>query len=174
MEIAVELDTHATIGESALWDPVAGVLYWADIKAPALYRYDPRTGENRRWPVTGDLGAFALLEGEGALVALRDGLFRLDLRSGTLDRLAPPPHDPALFRFNEGAWPVLGGRDVRSPDCRIAGAFWPDAQLHAGGRAAGRERQGGTAQRFRLGPGRPQLLRRPQPSAAGLPLRFHP
>lgn len=37
------------------------------------------------------------------MVALRQGLFRLDLDSGPLHLLAPPPFDPALFRFNEGA-----------------------------------------------------------------------
>lgn len=37
------------------------------------------------------------------MVALRQGLFRLDLDSGALHLLAPPPFDPALFRFNEGA-----------------------------------------------------------------------
>jgi sugar lactone lactonase YvrE len=31
------------------------------------------------------------------------GLYRLDLDSGTLHLLAPPPFDPELFRFNEGA-----------------------------------------------------------------------
>lgn len=111
MEPRVALDIHATIGESPLWDPDRHVLYWSDIKAPALYRFDPRTGENRAWQVTSDIGAFALMDGDAALVALREGLFRLDLGSGALDLLAPPPFDPALFRFNEGA-------------CDAQGRFW--------------------------------------------------
>lgn len=111
MELETVLDIRATIGESALWDADRRLLYWSDIKAPALYCYDPATQRNRCWPVTSDLGAFALLEDGGALVALREGLFRLDLGSGALDRLAAPPHDPALFRFNEGA-------------CDAQGRFW--------------------------------------------------
>ena len=43
------------------------------------------------------------VKNRGAVVALRQGLFRLDLDSGALHLLAPPPFDPALFRFNEGA-----------------------------------------------------------------------
>lgn len=59
-----------------------------------------------------DIGAFALIsDPPGAVVALRQGIFRLDFASGSLARLAPPPFDPALFRFNEGA-------------CDSAGRFW--------------------------------------------------
>lgn len=47
----------------------------------------------------------------GAVVALRDGLFRLDFATGALSRLAPAPFDPVRFRFNEGA-------------CDVGGRFW--------------------------------------------------
>ena len=47
----------------------------------------------------------------GALVALRQGIFRLDFSAGNLDLLAHPPYDPKLFRFNEGA-------------CDASGRFW--------------------------------------------------
>ena len=59
-----------------------------------------------------DIGAFALMEeNNGAIVALRDGLFELGFGSGALVRVADPPFDPTLFRFNEGA-------------CDISGRFW--------------------------------------------------
>jgi hypothetical protein len=54
---------------------------------------------------------FALTGDGGAVLALPQGLFRLDLDSGALHLLAPPPFDPALFRFNEGA-------------CDANGRFW--------------------------------------------------
>jgi sugar lactone lactonase YvrE len=109
--IEVVLDAGATIGESPTWVAEEGALYWIDVKRPALYRFDPATGENRAWPLTSDVGAFALLEGGAALVALREGIHRLDLATGSLELLAPSPFDPALFRFNEGA-------------CDAAGRFW--------------------------------------------------
>jgi sugar lactone lactonase YvrE len=105
------LDAHAIIGESPTWAPAERALYWIDVKRPALFRYDPQTRENRCWTVTSDLGAFALMDGNAALVALRHGIHRLDLESGALDLLAPPPFDPTLFRFNEGA-------------CDTSGRFW--------------------------------------------------
>ncbi len=112
MEIEVVVNAGATIGESPTWAPTEKALYWIDVKKPALYRYGPATGDQRSWPMSSDIGAFALVSGPpGAVVALRHGIFRLDFASGTLARLAPPPFDPALFRFNEGA-------------CDSAGRFW--------------------------------------------------
>lgn len=112
MEIELLLDAHATIGESPTWSPEEQVLYWIDVKAPALHRLDPATGATRDWKLPSDIGAFALIAGRpAALVALRTGLFELDLGSGALVLRAPPPFDPALHRFNEGA-------------CDAAGRFW--------------------------------------------------
>ena len=111
MTVEIVLDAHATIGESATWAADEQALYWIDVKAPALYRFDPATGENRGWPLTSDVGGFALTRDGGAVVALRYGLHRLDLQSGGLARLTEPTFDPALFRYNEGA-------------CDAAGRFW--------------------------------------------------
>lgn len=107
----IALDAHATIGESPLWVPTEGALYWIDVKAPCLHRYQPDTGATRTWKVTSDLGGFAMLADGGALLALRYGIHRLDLHSGKLELLAAPPFDPRLFRFNEGA-------------CDANGRFW--------------------------------------------------
>jgi sugar lactone lactonase YvrE len=111
-EIEVVLDAHAMIGESPTWSPAGRALYWIDVKRPALHRYDPEGGTCLTWPVTSDLGAFALLEKEhAALLALRHGMHRLDLTTGALEPLGPPPFDPKLFRFNEGI-------------CDASGRFW--------------------------------------------------
>ena len=110
--IETVLNIDSTIGESPLWSADERALYWIDIKKPALYRLDPKSGDHRAWAVTSDIGGFALLtNGEGAVVALREGFFKLAFASGALTRLAPPPFDPSLFRFNEGA-------------CDPTGRFW--------------------------------------------------
>ncbi len=112
MDIEVVVDARATIGESPLWVSEHGALYWIDIKAPALYRFEVRERSLRSWRVSSDIGAFALMPDEhGALVALRSGIFALDFRSGDLTLLAKPPYNPKLFRFNEGA-------------CDPTGRFW--------------------------------------------------
>ncbi|MGH8316688.1 MAG: SMP-30/gluconolactonase/LRE family protein [Steroidobacteraceae bacterium] len=112
MQIETVLNVGAAIGESPTWASAERALYWIDVKKPALYRYDPVTARQRSWNVRSGIGAFALLaESAGAVVALREGVFRLEFASESLVRLAPPPFDPTLFRFNEGA-------------CDSAGRFW--------------------------------------------------
>jgi sugar lactone lactonase YvrE len=112
MEIEVVLEAGATIGESPTWSAAENALYWIDVKKPALYRYEPETGNRQSWLVTSDIGAFGLVsDPPGAVVALRHGIFRLDFASGSLTQLAPAPFDPTLFRFNEGA-------------CDAHGRFW--------------------------------------------------
>ena len=111
MDIELALDARATIAESPVWVAEQNALYWVDIKEPALHRFDLGTGRDRSWPVSSDLGAFTLLRDDAALVALRYGLHRLDLRSGALELVEGPPYVPALFRFNEGA-------------CDATGRFW--------------------------------------------------
>ena len=112
MDIEVVLEADAVIGESPTWSAGEGALYWIDVKKPALYRFDLATGGHRSWTLTSDVGGFALTDGMGgAVVALREGVFRLEFASGALTRLAPPPFDPSLHRFNEGA-------------CDAAGRFW--------------------------------------------------
>ena len=111
MAIETVLNFRAAIGESPTWVADERALYWIDVKAPALHRYCPDDEATRSWPMTSDIGGFALTGDGGAVVALRQGLFRLDLNSGALRLLAPPPFDPSLFRFNEGA-------------CDANGRFW--------------------------------------------------
>jgi sugar lactone lactonase YvrE len=94
---------HATIGESPTWVAQEKALYWIDVKAPALQPLSSRrrigtslAGSERDRRIRFDRDG-------GAVVALRQGLFRLELDSGALHLLAEPPFDPAPFRFNEGA-----------------------------------------------------------------------
>lgn len=109
--IETVLAANATIGESPTWVAAEGALYWIDVKAPALHRYRPDDGATDSWLLTSDIGGFALTEDGAAVVALREGLFRLEFDSGALSQLTPPPFDPALFRFNEGS-------------CDANGRFW--------------------------------------------------
>ena len=111
LDVDVVVNTGAVIGESPTWVAAERALYWIDVKAPALHRYATATGEHLRWPVTSDLGAFCLTHDGAAIVALRQGIHRLELHDGTLELLTPAPFETQLFRFNEGA-------------CDSAGRFW--------------------------------------------------
>ena len=96
------LDIEASLGECPVWSAKEQVLYWVDINAPALYRFDPATGRNTAMPMPEAIGCFALRRSGGFVVALRGGLW-LARPDGSLERkVADAPYDPAHHRFNDG------------------------------------------------------------------------
>ena len=91
------------LGESPLWHPSEQVLYWCDIPGHALNRFDPATGEHKRWPFDTDVACCAPLMEGGLLLALRSGLVRFDPRSCDATPLDETlPYDPKTERFNDG------------------------------------------------------------------------
>jgi sugar lactone lactonase YvrE len=111
MKVDVVLDARAQIGESPIWVAEDNALYWADIKAPALHRTHLDNMTTETWTLPADIGAYAL-DGHGrALLALRTGLYWLDLAAHALTNQVIAPFDPNIIRFNEGA-------------CDSQGRFW--------------------------------------------------
>jgi len=56
MSFAVEriLDSKDRLGECPIWDEREGALWWVDIHAPAVKRYD---GEVEAWPMPEPVGS---------------------------------------------------------------------------------------------------------------------
>jgi len=96
------LDVRASLGECPVWSVAEQVLYWVDINAPSLNRFDPATGRNAVMPMPESIGCFALRRNGGFVVALRDGFWLADA-AGRLERkVSDAPYDPAHHRFNDG------------------------------------------------------------------------
>ena len=96
------LDIRAGLGECPVWSAAEQALYWVDINAPSLNRFDPATGNNHAMPMPASIGCFALRQAGGFVIALRDGIW-LARADGTLERkVAAAPYDPAHHRFNDG------------------------------------------------------------------------
>lgn len=97
--------TRSRLGESPVWHPSEQVLYYVDIPAGRVVRFDPKTGQRTCWEVGSEVGCLAPIEaarGGGLLLAQRNGLWRLDTDSGERVQLAPAPYDPLRQRFNDG------------------------------------------------------------------------
>jgi sugar lactone lactonase YvrE len=77
-------------------------LYWVDIKRRRIHRFAPDTGINETWPMPEDIGALALREGGGLVVALRSGFHFYDLTNRRLVSAALPEDEPEHNRFNDG------------------------------------------------------------------------
>ena len=96
------LDARASLGECPTWSVAEQALYWVDIHAPSLNRYDPAVGSNHAMPMPSSIGCFGLRARGGFVVALRDGVWLADA-SGRLERrMAGAPYDPHHHRFNDG------------------------------------------------------------------------
>ncbi len=91
------------LGESPIWDPVDGVLYFVDSPDHAILRYDPRSGAIERWEVAGDyLGSLALRVGGGAVLAMDHGFHAFDFETGEVTAIAEPETGRADRCFNDG------------------------------------------------------------------------
>ncbi len=113
-ELTVELvlDAHARVGEGPVWDDASGTLVWVDIMSHAVHRYDPATGQNRSLDVGQPVGAAVLRrDGNGLVLALRDGFGMLDEGSGQVRMLASVEADVPTNRMNDGK-------------CDPTGRFW--------------------------------------------------
>jgi sugar lactone lactonase YvrE len=96
------LDTRASLGECPLWSQAEQVLYWVDINAPSLNRFDPATGRNVVMPMPESIGSYGLRERGGFVVALRSGIHLCDAQGRIERRVTAAPYDPAHHRFNDG------------------------------------------------------------------------
>jgi sugar lactone lactonase YvrE len=96
------LDAKASLGECPVWSVDEQVLYWVDINAPSLNRFDPLTGGNETWPMPQSIGCVALRAGGGFVAAMRDGIWLIDAGGKPQRRIAEAPYDPASHRFNDG------------------------------------------------------------------------
>lgn len=96
------LDVRAQLGESPVWCAEEQALYWVDILAPSINRFDPASGRNRAWELPEAIGSFGLRAGGGAVLALKSGFHRFDFASGALEPIALPAIDLRRVRFNDG------------------------------------------------------------------------
>ncbi|MCH8489543.1 MAG: SMP-30/gluconolactonase/LRE family protein [Oceanicaulis sp.] len=136
-------DARAILGEGPVWDGQA--VWWTDIKAPALHRYEPQTGAKTSWTAPEAVGSFVIEPDGRLLAAMKSGFARLTLDAGggamTVASVCRPEADLPGNRFNDGK---------RAPD----GSFWAgtmdDAEQGASG-AWWRLDAGGTARQLETG-----------------------
>lgn len=96
------LDIKASLGECPLWSAAEQALYWVDIEAPSLNRFDPASGVNVAMPMPESIGSFAFRRGGGFVLALRSGVWLADAQGRPTRKVADAPYDGARHRFNDG------------------------------------------------------------------------
>jgi L-arabinonolactonase len=96
------LDCRAELAEGPVWDPEESVLYWVNIKAREIHRYDPATGKDQLWKTPTDVGSLALRRRGGMIVALKTGFFFFDPQNLQFTPVAEPEANLPENRFNDG------------------------------------------------------------------------
>ncbi|MCL4108308.1 UNVERIFIED_CONTAM: hypothetical protein GTU68_065336 [Idotea baltica] len=97
------LDAKANIGEAAVWCAQHQVLFWADIPAGILHRFDPSTNMNESWQLGEALGCFALTESGSLVLALSSGFYEFSTETQEKRFLSGPDVSLAKQRFNDGS-----------------------------------------------------------------------
>ncbi|MBA3325857.1 MAG: SMP-30/gluconolactonase/LRE family protein [Rhodobacteraceae bacterium] len=139
MEITCVVDARAELGEGALWDPEAKVLWWIDIWSRLIHRYDPGTGKDRTWEAPEYLGCLGLRARGGLVLTMASGFHFFDPATGAFTPIADPEADLPLTRFNDGK-PDRQGRfwsgsmfEAPGKPVEFIGSLWrldPDLSLH--------------------------------------------
>jgi len=114
------------LGEGPLWDTASQVLYWVDIKGRAVHRLDPSNGAVQSWPTPSDVGALALREAGGGVLALKDGFYAFDFETGFCEPLAVGLVNAPGIRFNDAKVDRQGRflagtivEDLSRPDAKL-------------------------------------------------------
>jgi sugar lactone lactonase YvrE len=104
-------DVRAVLGEGPVWDPRTSVLWWLDIPGEALHRYDPATGDDTATALGRQVGALALRQSGGLVLATPEGFVAYDPATGAEELLAAVEDDDPATRMNDGK-------------CDRQGRFW--------------------------------------------------
>lgn len=122
-------DARALLGESPVWDGQS--VWWTDIKAPALHRYEAASGVRTSWAAPEAVGSF-LIESDGRLLAaMKSGFARLTLPldGGVIDvePICQPEAGTPGNRFNDGKCAPDGSfwaGTMNDNETQASGAWW--------------------------------------------------
>lgn len=97
------VDARATLGECPIWCERSGALYWTDIEACTLGRWQAADGRVRHWQLPDRVGSFALCAQDGVvLLGLAGGIALFDLARETLSPVVTVEADQPTTRINDG------------------------------------------------------------------------
>lgn len=119
MDAELILDAQNATGESPVWSAREQALYWVDIPAGVLHRWDPADESSQHWKAPQMLACVARYDNGDWIAGMEDGLYRLtETTDGTLNStcLASVEHAVPSMRFNDGR-------------CDRQGRFWAGTML---------------------------------------------
>ncbi len=101
MELEPVADYACNTGEGPLWHPQEKTVYWTDIPAGRLFRYDPATGEHAQVYEGAPVGGFTLQADGSLLLFMARGQIAVRRPDGTLTNLVDEIEGERDSRFND-------------------------------------------------------------------------
>mgnify|MGYP003624483269 FL=1 len=108
MDIQCLTDQRAVLGESPLWAPDEGAVYWIDIRGHKLLRTTLSGPATQTWNLPSPPGMIAHRRQGGLVIALQDGLYAFEADTGDLRHLMSLEADMPDNRANDGKPDVAG------------------------------------------------------------------
>ena len=102
VDIRLLVDSHNQLGEGPVWDVKEQRLYWIDIAAAEIWSCTADGGDAKIFYVPSHIGAMALRETGGAVLALADGFSLYDFETQRLTHIGDPEADEPENRMNDG------------------------------------------------------------------------
>ena len=98
----LEYNIKARLGEGAFWNHKTQELYWVDIEDQMLYIYNPQTKTNHSLPTPSKIGTVVPKNTNETIVALQDGIYTMNLKSGDVVLISDIESELTENRFNDG------------------------------------------------------------------------
>lgn len=97
------LDCQNQLGEGPIWDHRTQELIWVDIEGQSVFARHPASGRQLSWSLPQRVGTVVPAQNpQKLIVALENGVHRLDRGSGALQLLVDPEPDLPGNRLNDG------------------------------------------------------------------------
>ena len=98
----LEFETMALLGEGAFWNHKTKELYWVDIEDKKFNIYSPSSVTNRSISMPSLIGTVVPYKESEAVVALLDGIYKVNLQTEELSILSDVESNMPENRFNDG------------------------------------------------------------------------
>lgn len=133
-EVDVAVKRRALLGECPRWDERENLLYWVDIDAMQLHRFDPASGASSVRQLDEPIGSFVLKKAGGFVIATASGFHFLDGFDAEPRAIADPEATISTNRFNDGRCDPAGryfcGTVYTPKDKGGANLYSLDTRLH--------------------------------------------
>jgi sugar lactone lactonase YvrE len=124
LDVEDVLAAHCRLGESPLWHPLEQALYWLDIDAARLHRFDPASGAHQVTALEQTATSLGLCAEGGFIMTTRRGFARVTKESGAFTLLCEPDDDDAAHREADAARQPDDSRRFNDGKTDPQGRFW--------------------------------------------------